>query len=119
MTSLKSLLKENRPLLGLTTQHVTEPWLARLWKASGWDFVFLEYEHGLYDEQHEPMPRSRIADTDARIRTLRTNPHARLGAHFHRPSQLPAGHRLRRHDLPRLPAAYLLTTMARYLCAYA
>lgn len=51
MTSLKSLLKENRPLLGLTTQHVTEPWLARLWKASGCDFVFLEYEHGLYDER--------------------------------------------------------------------
>lgn len=51
MISLKSLLKARQPLLGLTTQHVTEPWLAKIWKASGCDFVFLEYEHGFFNER--------------------------------------------------------------------
>jgi 2-keto-3-deoxy-L-rhamnonate aldolase RhmA len=51
MISLQSLLKEGRPLVGLTTQHVTEPWLAKIWKASGCDLVFLEYEHGFFNER--------------------------------------------------------------------
>jgi 2-keto-3-deoxy-L-rhamnonate aldolase RhmA len=51
VTSLKSLLKERRPLVGLTTQHVTEPWLAKIWKASGCDFIFVEYEHGFFNER--------------------------------------------------------------------
>jgi 2-keto-3-deoxy-L-rhamnonate aldolase RhmA len=50
MTSLKSMLRENRVLVGVTTQHVTQPWLARLWKNSGADFVYIEYEHSFMNE---------------------------------------------------------------------
>src|SRR5262245_55498169 len=50
MTSLKSLLRENRVLVGVTTQHVTQPWLARLWKNSRADFVYIEYEHSFMNE---------------------------------------------------------------------
>jgi 2-keto-3-deoxy-L-rhamnonate aldolase RhmA len=50
MNSLKSMLKENRVLVGMTTQHVTAPWLTRLWKNSGADFVYVEYEHGFMNE---------------------------------------------------------------------
>jgi 2-keto-3-deoxy-L-rhamnonate aldolase RhmA len=48
--SLKSMLRKQAPLVGMTVQHVTEPWLAKLWKHSGCDFVYLEYEHGFFDE---------------------------------------------------------------------
>jgi 2-keto-3-deoxy-L-rhamnonate aldolase RhmA len=50
MTSLKTMLRENRVLVGVTTQHVTTPWLAKLWKHSGADFVYVEYEHGFMNE---------------------------------------------------------------------
>src|SRR5438445_2268728 len=50
MNSLKSMLKEGRILVGVTTQHVTTAWLARLWKHSGADFVYVEYEHGFMNE---------------------------------------------------------------------
>jgi len=50
MTSLKSLLKENRVLVGLTTQHVVAPWLAKLYKYAGADFVYVEYEHSFMNE---------------------------------------------------------------------
>jgi 2-keto-3-deoxy-L-rhamnonate aldolase RhmA len=50
MTSLKTMLKEDRVLVGVTTQHVCEPWLARLWKRSGADFVYIEYEHSFMNE---------------------------------------------------------------------
>jgi 2-keto-3-deoxy-L-rhamnonate aldolase RhmA len=50
MKSLRSLLKESRVLVGLTTQHVTTPWLAKLWQHSGTDFVYIEYEHSFMNE---------------------------------------------------------------------
>jgi len=50
MNSLKTMLRRRQPVVGLTTQHVTQPWLAKLWKASGCDFVYLEYEHGFFNE---------------------------------------------------------------------
>ena len=50
MRSLKSMLRENRILVGLTTQHVTTAWLAHLWKCSGADFVYVEYEHCFMNE---------------------------------------------------------------------
>ncbi|MCI0738533.1 MAG: aldolase/citrate lyase family protein [Gemmataceae bacterium] len=50
MPSLKSLLKENRVLVGLTVQHMCEPWLAKLYKYAGTDFVYIEYEHGFMNE---------------------------------------------------------------------
>jgi 2-keto-3-deoxy-L-rhamnonate aldolase RhmA len=50
MKSLKSMLSENRVLVGMTTQHVTTPWLARLWQRSGTDFVYIEYEHSFMNE---------------------------------------------------------------------
>src|SRR5438132_9903561 len=50
MTSLKSLLKENRVLVGLTTQHIVAPWLAKLYKYAGADFVYVEYEHSFMNE---------------------------------------------------------------------
>src|SRR5262245_7954807 len=50
MNSLKSMLRENRVLVGLTTQHVTTPWLAKLWQQSGTDFVYIEYEHSFMNE---------------------------------------------------------------------
>lgn len=50
MNSLKSMLRENRVLVGVTTQHVTAPWLAQLWKYSGADFVYVEYEHSFMNE---------------------------------------------------------------------
>lgn len=50
MTSLKSMLRENRVLVGMTTQHVCQPWLAKLWKHSGCDFVYIEYEHSFMNE---------------------------------------------------------------------
>jgi 2-dehydro-3-deoxyglucarate aldolase/4-hydroxy-2-oxoheptanedioate aldolase len=50
LASLKSMLRENRVLVGVTTQHVTTNWLARLWKHSGADFVYIEYEHSFMNE---------------------------------------------------------------------
>jgi 2-keto-3-deoxy-L-rhamnonate aldolase RhmA len=50
MNSLKSMLKDDRVLVGVTTQHVCTPWLARLWKNSGADFVYIEYEHSFMNE---------------------------------------------------------------------
>ena len=50
MNSLKSMLKEGRVLVGVTTQHVTTAWLAKLWKNSGADFVYVEYEHSFMNE---------------------------------------------------------------------
>src|SRR3989475_3717934 len=50
MNSLKAMLKEDRVLVGVTTQHVCTPWLARLWKNSGADFVYIEYEHSFMNE---------------------------------------------------------------------
>ena len=50
MNSLKSMLREARVLVGVTTQHVTAPWLAKLWKNSGADFVYVEYEHSFMNE---------------------------------------------------------------------
>jgi 2-keto-3-deoxy-L-rhamnonate aldolase RhmA len=44
------MLRENRVLVGVTTQHVTTNWLARLWKQSGADFVYVEYEHSFMNE---------------------------------------------------------------------
>jgi len=50
MKSLKSMLKENRVVVGVTTQHVTTAWLARIWQYSGADFVYVEYEHSFMNE---------------------------------------------------------------------
>jgi 2-keto-3-deoxy-L-rhamnonate aldolase RhmA len=50
MDSLKAKLKQNRVLVGVTTQHVTTAWLAKLWKNSAADFVYVEYEHSFMNE---------------------------------------------------------------------
>lgn len=50
MNSLKAMLREGRVVVGVTTQHVTHPWLARIWKHSGTDFVYIEYEHAFMNE---------------------------------------------------------------------
>lgn len=50
MNSLKAMLREDRVLVGLTMQHVTAPWLAKLYKNSGTDFVYIEYEHSFMNE---------------------------------------------------------------------
>ena len=50
MNTLKSMLKEGRVVVGMTTQHITSPWLARVWKNSGTDFVYVEYEHSFMNE---------------------------------------------------------------------
>ncbi len=50
MSSLRAMLQQGRVLVGMTTQHVTTPWLAQLWKYSGADFVYVEYEHGFLNE---------------------------------------------------------------------
>src|SRR5262245_47722670 len=50
MKTLKQMLRSKRVIVGMTTQHITEPWLAKLWKHSGADFVYLEYEHGFWNE---------------------------------------------------------------------
>jgi 2-keto-3-deoxy-L-rhamnonate aldolase RhmA len=50
MNSLKAMLRQGRVVVGVTTQHVMAPWLARLWKHSGADFVYVEYEHSFMNE---------------------------------------------------------------------
>ena len=50
MSTLRSLLQTKELIVGLTTQHVTAPWLAKLWRRSGADFVYIEYEHGFFNE---------------------------------------------------------------------
>jgi 2-keto-3-deoxy-L-rhamnonate aldolase RhmA len=50
MNSLKAMLRENRVLVGLSVQHLTVPWLAKLYKTSGSDFVFIDYEHSFMNE---------------------------------------------------------------------
>jgi len=50
MKSLKAMLREGRPIVGLTMQHVTDSWLAKLYRQSGCDFVYLEYEHAFFNE---------------------------------------------------------------------
>src|SRR5262245_56332727 len=54
MNSLKSMLRENRVLVGMTAQHVTAGWLAKLYKCSGTDFIYVEYEHGFFNEAELP-----------------------------------------------------------------
>jgi 2-keto-3-deoxy-L-rhamnonate aldolase RhmA len=44
------MLKDNRVLVGMTMQHVASAWLARLYRNSGADFVYVEYEHGFFNE---------------------------------------------------------------------
>lgn len=50
MKSLKTLVKQSQMLVGMTTQHVIRPWLSKLWKHSGCDFIFVEYEHGFFND---------------------------------------------------------------------
>jgi 2-dehydro-3-deoxyglucarate aldolase/4-hydroxy-2-oxoheptanedioate aldolase len=50
MPSLKSMLREGRVVVGMTTQHVTTAWLAKLWQHCGADFVYVEYEHSFMNE---------------------------------------------------------------------
>lgn len=50
MATLRQLLQTNELIVGLTTQHVTAPWLGKLWRRSGADFVYVEYEHGFFNE---------------------------------------------------------------------
>src|SRR5688572_15637020 len=50
MRSLKSMLAENRVLVGLTVQHLCTNWLARVYKNTGTDFVYIEYEHSFMNE---------------------------------------------------------------------
>jgi 2-keto-3-deoxy-L-rhamnonate aldolase RhmA len=50
MSSLKAMLKEGRVLVGVTMQHVTAAWLAKLYRNSGADFVYIEYEHSFMNE---------------------------------------------------------------------
>ena len=50
MKSLKGMLGKSSPIVGMTTQQVTQPWLAKVWKQSGCDFVFVEYEHGFFND---------------------------------------------------------------------
>ncbi len=50
MNSLKTMLHEGRMLVGMTMQHVTAGWLAKLYKQSGADFVYVEYEHSFMNE---------------------------------------------------------------------
>ncbi|HXG11100.1 MAG TPA: aldolase/citrate lyase family protein [Gemmataceae bacterium] len=50
MKSLKAMLREGGVLVGITMQHVTGAWLARLYQHSGADFVYIEYEHGFFNE---------------------------------------------------------------------
>src|SRR5262249_45186433 len=50
MSSLKTMLREDRVLVGTTMQHLTAPWLAKLYKNSGADFVYVEYEHSFMNE---------------------------------------------------------------------
>ena len=50
MKSLKSMLHKSQLLVGMTTQQVTRPWLSKLWKHCGCDFIFVEYEHGFFDD---------------------------------------------------------------------
>lgn len=51
MKVFRDILGQKTVVFGLTTQHVTQPWLAKLWKASGCDFVYIEYEHGFFNEE--------------------------------------------------------------------
>ena len=44
------MLQDSQLIVGLTTQHVTSSWLAKVWKYSGCDFVYIEYEHRFFDE---------------------------------------------------------------------
>ncbi len=50
MATLRQLLQKKELIVGLTTQHVTAPWLAKIWHRSGADFVYIEYEHGFFNE---------------------------------------------------------------------
>lgn len=46
--TLGQLLQQKKIIVAPTTQHVTHPWLAKLWKRSGADFVYIEYEHSFW-----------------------------------------------------------------------
>jgi 2-dehydro-3-deoxyglucarate aldolase/4-hydroxy-2-oxoheptanedioate aldolase len=50
MKTLKTILQKQPLAVGLTTMHVVEPWLAKLFGRSGADFVYVEYEHGFFNE---------------------------------------------------------------------
>lgn len=50
MKTLRSMLQDSELIVGLTTQHVTSHWLAKIWKYSKCDFVYIEYEHGFFNE---------------------------------------------------------------------
>ena len=50
MKSLRTMLGENRPVVGLTVYHLTNPWVAELYARAGTDFVFVDYEHCFFNE---------------------------------------------------------------------
>ncbi len=49
MVTLKRLLKERDLLVGATVMEYMRPALVKLYKQGGFDFVYVEYEHGLMD----------------------------------------------------------------------
>ena len=49
MVTLKRLLKEKDLLVGATVMEYMRPALVKLYKQGGFDFVYIEYEHGLMD----------------------------------------------------------------------
>ena len=67
MKSLRSMLQGSQLIAGLTTQHVTSPWLAKVWQYSGCDFVYIEYEHVFLTRRSLPIPRFRGLPVVAKV----------------------------------------------------
>jgi hypothetical protein len=65
MKKLRSMLQDSELIIGLTTQHVTSTWLAKLWKYSKCDFIYIEYEHGFSIRPSSPISSYRAATRDS------------------------------------------------------
>ena len=49
MRSIKKLFDEQELVVGVTCQHVCNPWLAKLYRDAGTDFLFIENEHLMFN----------------------------------------------------------------------
>lgn len=47
MRSIKQMLKEQDLVVGLTVQHVCDPWIAKVYANVGAGFIYIENEHTL------------------------------------------------------------------------
>jgi len=71
MEQFSKAIKDRRPVFGLCADHFCRPLLAKLYKASDADFVYLEYEHSFYsaNDLHDFLLMCKTVDLPLVVKT--------------------------------------------------